>query len=288
MEESRSSHHGYLNRRTFLRNFRLVTANRISFWKYILKNILFTCFQLYPQTDQGLTIQRIKQQEVHALPHSPRKSPTALTCGILAESALKMTKKNSNMFTMMLCDENISSTIKAVCFYEDRYKEFEVSSTYVIQHYKIKKMGSAVEIHIEPTTKVTKALSQFNIETRQFNLAQILRGETGDTLCLHITVKVIHVAEIENVGADQIQKREIQIADESASSSLVLWRDSCTTFSFQRGDVIYIKNATTSNFNNVVHLTISQYTSIQKVEQEMNVAASAPPKGNKTSCNYVS
>lgn len=175
------------------------------------------------------------------------------------------------MFTMMLCDENVASTIKAVCFYEDRYDEFEVSSTYVLEYFKIKKMGATVEIHIEPTTKITKALTQFNIERHQFNLA--VRGETGDAPYVNITVKVIHVAEIEKVGADQIQKREIQIADESANSSLVLWRDSCETFSFEPGDVISVENATTSNFNNVVHLTMSPYTSIEKVQQDLNVVS---------------
>ena len=129
------------------------------------------------------------------------------------------------MFTIMLCDEDISSTIKAVCIYEDRYDEFEVSSTYVLERFKIKKMGSAVELHIEPATNVTKALTQFNIEKHQFNLAQIIRGETANSPYVHITAKVIYVAEIESVCANQINKREIQIADESAHSCLVLWRE---------------------------------------------------------------
>lgn len=126
------------------------------------------------------------------------------------------------MFTLLLCDKTMSSTIKAACFYENRYNEFEVSSTYVLKDFKIKKMGHFVEIHIDESTKVTRALEQFNITSQEFNLAQIVRGEAESTPYVNVKVKVAHIEEIEVVGPDQIQKREIQIADETANSSLVL------------------------------------------------------------------
>ena len=48
-------------------------------------------------------------------PQSPKKYSKNLTCAILTKSPIRPTR-NGSMFSMNLCDQDPSSTVRAVCF----------------------------------------------------------------------------------------------------------------------------------------------------------------------------
>jgi len=138
-----------------------------------------------------MTIAKLRAQHASTVPHSPRKVPTKLKCAVLTKSHLKPTVNKSNMFTMTLCDEDTSSTIKAACFKEDLYSKFDVATTYILHRFKVKKLsGHMMEIHIDTSTNVSKSQIQYNIEKSAFTISQILRHEAESIRLFQVKAKV--------------------------------------------------------------------------------------------------
>lgn len=72
------------------------------------------------------TIDDIKSSPV---PNSPQRCSKKLTCAVLNKSPLRPTK-NGSMFSLDLCDNQPSSTIRAVCFNKDMFPNFETNVTW--------------------------------------------------------------------------------------------------------------------------------------------------------------
>jgi hypothetical protein len=113
-------------------------------------------------------------------PQSPKKYSKKLTCAILTKSPIRPTR-NGSMFSINLCDQDLSSTVRAVCFDKNMFDKFEANGTYDFEQFKVKKgYGSTntVEILIDQSTLVKKAASQMKLKECCFTISQILRGDT--------------------------------------------------------------------------------------------------------------
>jgi hypothetical protein len=180
---------------------------------------------------------------------SPRKSEKIAKCAVLTKSSLKETKRGK-MFSMTLCDQNTTSTIRAVCFQDVMFDKFEVTRTYDLKSFKIKKgMGSGndVEMLITEETEVAESLIRFNIEIMWFKLSQIVRQHTQNIRFLNLKAKITSIEDLLTVGKypDHKQKRDVHLADDTGQITLVLWRERAKTIHFKEGDVITIENAVT-------------------------------------------
>ena len=105
------------------------------------------------------TIDDIKSSPV---PNSPQRCLKKLTCAVLNKSPLRLTK-NGSMFSLSLCDNQPSSTIRAVCFNKDMFPNFETNVTYDLESFKLKKAfgnSSFLELLLDRDTKVSTATSQ--------------------------------------------------------------------------------------------------------------------------------
>lgn len=127
---------------------------------------------------------------------------------------------------MTLCDYNAEVTIRAISFEEDKYKAFDATSTYDIQDCKLKKGygHNPLEILIASDTKVTKSLFQFTLNEVWFKINQIQRNETENVRYNNTKAKVIAISDVQAVGQFPhiLDKREVQLADETGEITLVL------------------------------------------------------------------
>ena len=74
---------------------------------------------------------------------------------------------NGSMFTMNLCDQDPSSTIRAVCFDENLLGNFEANRTYDFKQFKVKKAYSSsnnIEVLIDQFTVAEKPLSRLTLK----------------------------------------------------------------------------------------------------------------------------
>jgi hypothetical protein len=182
------------------------------------------------------------------------------------------------MFTMVLCDEDTSSTIKAVCFEDALVEKFEATKTYILRLFKLKKgmgAGSSIEVSIDGSTEINEAPTQFKIEKMSFKISQIVRHETENVRFLHLKAKVIGIDDIVTVGKypDHKEKREVLLADETGHIIMVLWRERAKNVNFEKDDVVDIQNAVASSFNNKVNITTSSETTISKLSESLTVCA---------------
>ena len=99
-------------------------------------------------------------------PRSPQKHSRNLTCAIVTKSPVRPTS-NGSMFTMNLCDQDPSSTIRAVCFDENLFGNFEANGTYDFKQFKVKKAYSSsnnIEVLIDQFTVAEKPLSRLTLK----------------------------------------------------------------------------------------------------------------------------
>ena len=92
-----------------------------------------------------------------------------------------------------------------------------------------------------------------------------------------MTAKVLTVEDMMTVGKypDQKEKREILLADKTGEIPLVLWRDRAKECVLQKGNVVKMQNAVVSSFNKRRYVTTTFETSLEVVEEELEVGESA-------------
>ena len=100
-----------------------------------------------------------------------------------------------------------------------------------------------------------------------------------------VTVKVIGVEDVCVVGKhlNILEKRDVNLADESGFISLVLWKERAVKFNFHVNDVIRLENGVTTTFNNNIMLATAFESTITKVGKDINVPAGGRQPGRKRS-----
>ena len=122
----------------------------------------------------------IKELKGKQPPKSPRKSSNALLCAVVNRSPMKATR-NGSMFSVTLCNEDQSSTIRAVCFTKDVFSKIEPKKTYILEEFKLKQSygdKSASELLLDHEMKISLSATQVAMQHTAHTIAQILRGET--------------------------------------------------------------------------------------------------------------
>lgn len=224
------------------------------------------------------TIDDIKSSPV---PNSPQRCSKKLTCAVLNKSPLRLTK-NGSMFSLNLCDNQPSSTIRAVCFNKDMFPNFETNVTYDLESFKLKKAfgnSSSLELLLDRDTKVSTATSQLTVADHTFNISQILRNETENIRFINLKARVTSIGDPILVGTfpDNKTKRTIYLADNTGHIELVLWRERAENIEFGKGDVLSLQNVVLSTFNNQLSVTSSFETVITTLNEEMTVASTQHP-----------
>ena len=226
-----------------------------------------------------ITIESLKSRTP---PQAPKRCDGTLRCIVLSKTPLKAAKYGK-MFSPSLADDGpcASSMIKAVCFEEAMFTEFEVKETYDVKSFKLRqafgRSNDQVELVIDYATTIDKSPVQLTITKKSFNIAAILRKESEGFRFVDVTAKIISVEDVCMVGKppNNKEKRDVILADESGVIDLVLWRKHAINFQFEAGDVIEIQNAVTTIFNNKVMLSATFDSSIAKVQRHVNVPATA-------------
>ena len=89
------------------------------------------------------------------------------------------------MFTMSLCEDDLSSCIRAVCLKKSTKESYDIES------FKLKKAFNTnsgnVELMIDNATIVKEAVEKFKIESQSFNIAQIVRKQTRPYCFINVT-----------------------------------------------------------------------------------------------------
>ena len=232
----------------------------------------------------------IKEIMAKPIPNSPRRSSKALICAVVNKSPVKATK-NGSMFSLNLCDEDQSSTIRAVCFNKDIFPQLESKKTYQLDAFKLKRAfgdKTAPELLLDDETKNTLAANQVALENKMHTISQILRGETANERFLNLKAKAVLVGEPRVVGTfpDNKKKRTVLLADETGQMELVLWRERAENVNFKEGDVVHLDNMVASKFNGQLNLTTTFESCISLLEEEIKVAKSA--KRSLSKCNVIS
>ena len=158
------------------------------------------------------------------------------------------------MFSLTLCDEDQSSTVRAVCFTKVVFEKIEPRKTYKLEGFKLKKSygdKTAPELLLNNETQITLSSTQVAMEHSNHTIAQILRGEATNERFLNIKVKVVCVEEARMVGSfpDYKTKRTVSIADSTGHIDFVLWPEGAENISFKEGDVLRLENMVASKFN---------------------------------------
>ena len=235
--------------------------------------------------DKKFTLKAVKAGTILP-PPSPKKFAIPLTCAVLTKSPLRDCK-TGKMFTMNFCDSDPSITTRGVCFLEKRFEDFEVKKTYDI-NYRIKRAygGDGLEILIDDDTQIQESATQFKMERSSFNISQVLRGETQNVNLINVKGKVISIDDIETVGKHPGTKlkRDVMISDETGQIA-VFWRETAHTIEFEVGDVLSVENVYVNKFNHSVHLTCNSQTSMNKLNEDMQVGT--VPAITKDKANVV-
>lgn len=226
-----------------------------------------------------ITIKSLKEQ---ASPSTPRKCDKTLRCAVVTKTPLKTTRCGK-MFSMSLVEKDTSSTIRAICFEEEMFSQFQTRVTYDMKSFKLKRAfgqnSSEVEVLLDHGTSIEKSPQQFTVEKKQFPIAAILRKESQGFRFIDIKAKILAVEDVCMVGKhpNNVQKRDVELADESGVINMVLWRQRAVHFEFSVDDVILIENAVTTTFNNQLMLSTAFETTFLKIEESISV----PPTGRR-------
>ena len=189
------------------------------------------------------------------VPSSPQKLTSPLRCSVLNKSPLKPTQR-CKMLTLNIFDENPRSVVRAACFREDMFDSFQANTTYDIDNLKVMKAfennnSCPVELLIDGESKVSRASEQVDFENIHmfYSVSQIVGGETYRFINFRVKVMDVDDAVMVESYPDTKLKRSVQVADESGSVKLVLWRDKAENFSFTIGDILEVVSAVRSQFN---------------------------------------
>ena len=222
-----------------------------------------------------ITIQSLKDE---VPPQSPKKYEGTQCCAVVTKSPLKSTCYGK-MFSMNLCGKDSCTTIQAVCFDDSMFEEFKAKQSYDVESFRLKKgfgtSSNEVEVLIDHSTSVEESPDQFAVEKKCFNIAAILRKESQVFHFIDITAKVISIGDICVIKKtlDNIEKRDVELADESGVITMVLWRQRAENFNFKVNDVLHLENMVTTIFNNKVMLSTTFESSMVKVEEDIKVPA---------------
>ena len=126
--------------------------------------------------------------------------------------------RNDSMFSVTLCNEDQSSTIRAVCFTKDVFSKIEPKKTYILEEFKLKQSygdKSASELLLDHETKISLSATQVAMQHTAHTIAQILQGETTSERFLNVKAKVVCAEEACLVGSfpDQKMKRTVLLTD---------------------------------------------------------------------------
>ena len=230
-----------------------------------------------PTKRKSTTIEEIKGSPV---PKSPRKIVENLTCAIVNKSDLRSTK-NGKMFSMNLCDQSSKATMRAVCFNERMFPNFEASKSYDISSFKIKKAFSdndSIEILLDRDAYVNSAATEVPVVAcSNLKIKDILAQAKNPPRFINVVAKVMTIHKPCEVGTfpDMRVKREITLADETGQIDLVLWRQRAENVDFKTGDVLSLQNVVVSTFQDQTTVTTSFETSLNVIEKDIAVTEEA-------------
>ena len=187
------------------------------------------------------------------------------------------------MFSLNLCDNQPSSTIRAVCFNKDMFPNFETNVTYDLESFKLKKAfgnSSFLELLLDRDTKVSTATSQLTVADHTFNISQILRNETENIRFINLKAKVTSIGDPILIGTfpDNKTKRTLYLADNTGHIELVLWRERAENIEFGKGDVLSLQNVVLSTFNNQLSVTLMPLMAFSEAMKIVNCNIHGPEK----------
>ena len=223
----------------------------------------------------------ISVENMSPIPNSPTKSTNHLRCFVLNKSPLCPTK-NGSMFSLNLCDQDPSTTVRAICFNKDMFTKIQPSTTYDIESFKYKKAygpSNSLKLLFDSQTKTA---SQIQMSEQLYSVSQVLSGETANTRFLNLKAKVTDIDEAVMVGhyPDNKIKRIVYLADSTGHIDLVLWWDRAENINFEKGDVLMLENIVFSTFNNQISLTTTFETPMKVVSESMTVTSTERPKSD--------
>ena len=230
-----------------------------------------------PTKRKSTTIEEIKGSPV---PKSPRKITQNLTCAIVNKSDLRSTK-TGKMFSMNLCDQSSKATLRAVCFNQRMFPNFEASKSYDISSFKIKKAFSdndSIEILLDGDACVNSAATEVPVVAcSNLKIKDILAQAKNAPRFINLVAKVMTIHNPREVGTfpDMKTKREISLADETGQIDLALWRKRAEKVDFKAGDVLSLQNVVVSTFQQQATVTTSFETSLSVIEKDIAVIEEA-------------
>ena len=145
---------------------------------------------------------------------------------------------------------------------------------------------------VDSQSKIKKASKQLDFKDIRatYLVSEILRGDTGRFI--NLKAKVIQVDDVEKVGerGDSVTKRSVQLADETGSVELVLWRQKADNFEFEIDDVLEIESVVASEFNGCKIVSSISETTISKLDEvDMNIAKTPKaPQRHKQNLSCIS
>ena len=180
------------------------------------------------------------------------------------------------IFSINICGENPSSTIRAISFNEKLFPKFEPKTTYEVSSFKIQKPyynANCAELLFDEATSITKSSNQMEVEEEAFTISQMLRNEAENPRFICLKAKVIGIEDLCVVGQypNNKTKRDVHLADQTGHIDLVLWRERAENLEFSVGDVLSFQQIVVSNYNRVLALTPTTETIIKKLDESMHV-----------------
>ena len=164
----------------------------------------------------SMPIEVTKVEKGSPVPKSPRKISENLTCAVINKSELRSTK-NGKMFSMNRCDQSSKAKLRAVCFNQRMFPNFEPSKSYDISSFKIMKAfsdGESVEILLDG--EVNSATTQVPvIRCSNLKIKDILAPSKNPSRFINLVAKVMTIHEPCEVGTFPAMKmkREITVGD---------------------------------------------------------------------------
>ena len=165
------------------------------------------------------------------------------------------------MFSMNLCDQSSKATLRAVCFNQRMFPNFEASKSYDISSFKIKKAFSdndSIEILLDGDACVNSAATEVPVVAcSNLKIKHILAQAKNAPRFINLVAKVMTIHNPREVGTfpDMKTKREISLADETGQIDLMLWRKRAEKVDFKAGDVLSHQNVVVSTFQQQTTVT---------------------------------
>ena len=120
-----------------------------------------------------LNKQRLRKLWQNPFPICPDDHPKALICAVVTKSPVQA-MKNGSMFSLNLCDEDQSLTIRAACFSKDIFPQLESKRTYQLDAFKLKRAfgdKTVPELLLDDETKITLVANQVALENKMHTIS---------------------------------------------------------------------------------------------------------------------